>query len=556
MFRFSYAAKVGLIFLVAVFLLFMVLDTIGISLWKPKGTNDYYLTVVFESTKGLQKGYEVQYNGYWIGEVDDIRRHPFGDVEVVLRIFDKKKYKIHENAFFTIAQQSVFGANIVYISESKGGMLKAKSKKKDHTYIIEMPRGHSILHSDVYYHGEPIGTVVDIVKDPDNELADIVTIELDDDTAVDFNTDQSFVTSHRRETRMPLPGEEYDVEEVVVGRIDVYDRLKGGDVVEGTREPGPEDLVISANNLVESVGEAIGDVSSSLSELVTNINQVLTDLSGELTGEGEGTIKYELVASIHELEKGLKNIQALTENLNTILVDAQPRIEGIFENIEGITADIDEAVSGMSELVNDPELIESIKNTMANLEQATESVLSTIEEIEELVTDEQAKEDIKAILSGAREAIEQASETLELAKDSFDTFSETDIGGGFRVRYLPDPDRFASDLEFHFDPSGGKDFYYEVWLEDIGEADDFSFHLGYPFKDGWRGRFGVKRGHIGVGFDYEAGFFKIRGDFYDPNAPHFDIIGSWAIADDLDFTLGFEDIYEEDFIHFGIATEF
>ena len=41
---------------------------------------------------------------------------------------------------------------------------------------------------------------------------------------------------------------------------------------------------------------------------------------------------------------------------------------------------------------------------------------------------------------------------------------------------------------------------------------------------GWRGRFGVKRGHIGVGFDYEAGFFKIRGDYYDPNDPHFDII--------------------------------
>ncbi len=554
MFRFSYAAKVGLIFLVAIFLFFTVLRTLGYDLWRPKAKG-YYITAVFETTKGLQKGYEVQYNGYWLGEVFDIKPHSFGDVAVILLIYNDRSI-IHENASFTIAQQSIFGANLVYIGESKGGALIARGNENGNTYTLQMPRGQTILHSNVYYHGETIGTVVDIINSPDEKFTDIVTIELEEDVDVNLNSEQSFVASRLREKRMPLTSGVYTMEEVVTGRIDVFDRLNDGAIVEGHREPGPEDLVVSANELVESVGGAIGNVSDSLAQLVASVDGVLSALSGELAGEGEGTIKSELVIAIQELQSGLENIQTLTTSLNDILDDAQPRIDGIFENVEDVTRNIEAATTEITDFLTDPEVSESIKASITNLEMATDSVLKTIEEIESLISDEEMQDDIRVVLSGARETIEKASETLDTAKGAFDTFSDTDFGGEFRVRYLPDPDRFASDLQFYLDPGGGNPFYYEVWIEDIGETDDLSFQLGYPFKDGWRGRIGVKRGHIGAGFDYDSGLFKIKGDIYDPNDLHLDLYGSWAISDDISFVLGFEDISEEDLFLVGIATEF
>lgn len=554
MFRFSYAAKVGLIFLIAIFLFFMVLRTLGYDLWRPKAKG-YYITAVFETTKGLQKGYEVQYNGYWLGEVFDIKPHAFGDVAVILLIYNDRSI-IHEHASFTIAQQSIFGANLVYIGESKGGVLIARGKENGNTYTVQMPRGQTILHSNVYYHGESIGVVVDIINSPDKKFTDIVTIELKDGVDIKLNVEQSFVASRHREKRMPLTGGVYSMEEVITGRIDIFDRLNDGAIVVGYREPSPEDLVVSANELVESVSGAIENVSDSLAQLVANVDGVLMALSGELAGEGEGTIKSELVKAIQGLQVGLENIQTLTTSLNEILDDAQPRMEGIFENVEDITENIEAATTEITDLLTDPELSESIKTSIANLEMATDSVLKTIEEIESLITDEEVQDDIKAVLSGARETIEKASETLDTAKGAFDTFSDTDFGGEFRIRYLPDPDRFASDLQFNFDPGGGNPFFYEIWLEDIGETDDLSFQLGYPFREGWQGRVGVKRGRIGVGFDYDSGLLKIKGDIYNPNDLHFDLYGSWAISDDLSFVLGFEDISKEDLFLLGIATEF
>jgi ABC-type transporter Mla subunit MlaD len=354
---------------------------------------------------------------------------------------------------------------------------------------------------------------------------------------------------------MPLTGEIYTAEEFITGRVDVYDPLNDGDVVPGLREPGPEDLVASANTLVLSASDAIGNVSDSLNELTMNLNTVLTGLAREITGEGEGTIKAELVEAIEELQMDLGKIRELADNLNSILLDARPRIEGILTDIEGATTSIDNATSTVDEFITDPEITESIRTAIANIEEASERVLATVEEIETLVSDEQLRADILGLVSDARDTMAKASDSIDKANAAMGTVSDTDVGGEFRVRYLTEPERVASDLEFSIAPSGSNAFY-QFGVEDIGDADDFTFQLGYGGRTGMRGLFGIKRGHIGAGFDYRTDMFSLRGDVYDPNDVHFDIYGGVAISDDFRFIIGFEDLYDEDFFHIGIATEF
>jgi hypothetical protein len=278
-------------------------------------------------------------------------------------------------------------------------------------------------------------------------------------------------------------------------------------------------------------------------------------LTAELSGEGEGTIKAEIITAIEELQASLENVQGFTDKLDGILLDAQPRIEAILGDIEGATSSIEDATSNVTDLIADPELTESIKSTITNLEQATEEVLNTIKEIEELVSDEELKGDIKELLSSAKDTMEKASESVEKAQGALDVITDTDVGGEFRMRYLTEPERVASDFDLFVAP-GQSNMLYRLGVEDIGEGDDISFQLGYGGRRGLIGRFGIKRGQLGAGFDYRADPFLLRGDVYDPNDLHFDIYGGYAISEDFRFIIGLEDIYDEDFFHFGIGIEF
>ncbi len=554
MFRFSYAAKVGLIFLVTVFLFFMVLGQLGYQLPWMKSTKGYLINARFESAKGLKNGDDVQYNGVLVGEVMDLQQSQFGDVMVIIRI-PSDTDRFHENAFFSITQSSIFGSYLVYISEQTGGVLQSQGKENPDVYQLIMPRGKTILGSSVYYHNAVVGEVTDIVQSSTDKLSDIVTIELSKGAKIELSRDQTFVPTQRRDLSVPVAGAFQSPEESIIARIDIYNRIEPGEEIIGRREPGPEDLIASANNLIDAASGAISNVSESLNTLVANINVALEGLATEITSSEEGTVKAELVSAITKLRDGLVDVEKLTNNLNNILLEAQPRIDGILTSVEGAAADIGDATSQVKTMISDPEIEQSLRNTVANIEKATEDVVATIAEIEGLIGDDKTQEDIKAILSGARETVETASVTLKEAQHTFQSFGDTNINGQFRVRYLTEPDHFASDFELTVTPSG-RELFYRAMVEDIGDADDFSFQLGYRGNKGLGGRFGIKRGQVGAGFDYDPGDFFLRGDIYNPNDMHFDIYGGFAISKDFRFIIGFEDLYDQDLFHFGVATEF
>jgi ABC-type transporter Mla subunit MlaD len=566
MFRFSYAAKVGLLLVVGVFLFIIVLDVMGYKIWSPKRTKGYYFSIIFETTKGLQEGYDVLYNGYWIGEVGQPRRYTFGEVEVPVRIA-REDYKIHRNAYFLISRESIFGGYVLLISEDKGGILMDVGKEGENVARVKMPRGQAVRAAPVLYHypgsevvdrvgpGVLIGEVYDIEKSEEDPFTDIVRIKLLPDIDIELNEDHTFVPSRSTDERLVPTAGGYDTEEVITGRIDVYERIKEGDVVVGFREPGPEDLVASADKLVKSASDAIEKVSEGLTEVVLNVNMVLSEVGEELTGEGEGTIKGELVGAIEKLKASLANVELLTENLNKQLIDVKPSFDRIVADIENATDNVEGVTSEIHDFVSDPELLDSIKDAIKNLELATEDVVRAIREIEELVSDETLKQDIKALVGDARETIEDTSHTIREIQTAIDTFNRTETGGEFRFRYLTEPEAFASDFDFTIDPPKGR-LFYRIGVDDIGEEDEFNLQLGMRAKGGWSGRFGLKRGAIGAGIDYDHGRFIMRGDVYDPNDVRFDLYGGYALSEDLRFIIGFEDLYDEDLFHFGIATTF
>jgi len=565
MFKFTYAAKVGLLFVVGIFLFFMTMGILGKKIWSFKKPKGYTITIVFENTKGLQEGYEVQYNGFWIGDVGQPQRHRFGEVEVPVHIFNND-YKIHRNAFFAISRESIFGSYILYISEGSGGILLSQDKAKN-IVTLEMPRGQTVRGAEVVYHhpseesggpvgaGTLIGTVLDIVKNPDDVFSDLVTVVMLPNTGVELTSDHTFVPSHRQEIRMVPATTGQANESVVVGQVDVYERIKDGDTVIGFREPGPEDLVSSADTLIKSASEAIGKVSVSLTDVVANINSVLSGLGDELTGEGEGTLKSKIFAAVDKLQSGLTNVETLTGNLNSILTDAKPRIDSILAEVENAAGNVGAATSDVRNLLSDPEFTQSIQDAINNLDSATQEVLNTVKEIESLVSDESFKGDIKGLVSGARDTVEKASKTLDEAQTAISAISGTQANGEFRFRYFPDPERFASDLDFTITPPKGR-LFYRAGLDDIGETNKFNFQLGMSSGKDWAGRVGLKRGYVGAGVDYDDGRFVFHGDLYDPNDLHFDIYGGYAISKDFRVIIGFEDIYDEDLFQFGIATKF
>ena len=566
MFKFTYAAKVGLVFVVGVLLFLMALELLGWKIWSPKKAKGYTINIVFENTKGLQDGNEVQYNGFWIGDVGKAQRHRFGEVEVPVHIL-REDYKIHRNALFSISRESIFGSYILYISEGTGGILKSHNPDNMNIITLEMPRGETVRGAEVVYHnpslegsgvsdaGTKLGTVVDIVRNPDDPFSDLVTAVLIPNTGIELTSDHTFVASHQKQEIMVPGAAGQNPEAVIVGRVDIYERIRNGDTVVGIREAGPEDLVASADILIKSASDAIGKVSESLSDIVVNVNNILSELGVELTGEGEGTLKSKVFGAIDKLKSGLEHVEELTGNLNSILTDAKPRIDTILSGIEEATGNVGAATADVRDLLADPEFTESIKSAINNLDAATQEVLNSVKEIEDLVSDESFKEDIKGLVGDARVAVEKASETLDEAQSAMNAISGTDAGGEFRFRYLPEPERFASDLDFDITPPNG-DLFYRVGLDDIGESNRFNFQLGLKSGHGWAGRVGLKRSEVGAGIDYDDGRFILRGDLYDPNDLHFDIYGGYAISKDFRFIIGFEDLYDRDLFEFGIATKF
>jgi len=530
------AAKVGFTVVLVVVVLVFIYKGLGWTLpFTTPARGNYPVYANFISVKGLNRGADVQLNGNYVGEVGDITNDGFGGVQVALLIRDGQI--IHDHADFTISRDSIFGSYMVMISESRAGRMTSGISGGEFT--VRVAEGSVDEGGLVVIRDEETGEVVTIGQilavDECGSLSECVRVSSPNGAVLD--EDMAFVP-----TRFTSDGPR--------GFI-IHNALEPRDVVSGTRDPGPEDLVATADVALRDVTGQVTIILEQFSSLLDNIEQLLGP-------EDFQNLFETLTDEISTISEGIVD---LTGQLNAILADSRPYIEGTFENIEGMTSDAREMIAGFSEY-NDPEVRKNITDLVENLSVASEQLVSILEDVEAYTSDEELREDISGSISEARAAITDARSTLDLANeaitgatDTMGTMTSIDTGADLTVRYNNDTERWASDFNFWV---GMEDLpgYVTAGIDDIGETDRVNAQFGWRFDDSVSARVGARRGKLGVGIDWEAEAFRVVSDLYDPNDLSWNVYAGYAVFPQIDLMVGVEDLLEEEELNLALSFRF
>lgn len=526
----SAAAKVGFTAVVIVLVMMSIYKGLGwrISWLTGPGFKTYTIKVNFTSVKGLKPGADVQLNGNSVGEVGDITNDGFGGVQVALGI--KNKQAVHEHAQFIIVRESIFGSFLVSIQEARSGYIEGQMEgNQAELAIVAGTAGPGQL---IIRENETIGQVVAV--ESRDARSDLITAEMFNGFVIDET--MAFVS-----------------EQVTLGEkgLRVYYKLGPDVIVDGSREPGPEDLIADADTaLVEITGKAT-ELMGRLSDLLDNIQDLLDpedirNLINDLSTEAK------MISS---------NMITLTNRLNAMLADAQPHIDSTFENIEGLTAEARDLMEGIAEY-NDPEFRDSVEGIITNLETASGQLVEILDGIEQFTSDEELRENITATVAEARETLEMARDTLDSTSGAIDDavvtmdyLSSIETGAEFRIRHTPGLDRWAGDLNIRVGIEG-EDAFITGGIDDLGEANRTNARIGFWLNDESSAMAGIYRGKIGLGLDWREKAYRFVIELYDPNDLMWDIYAGYAILPELDLMIGIEDIIEDDEVNLALSYRF
>lgn len=540
------SARVGFTAIVLILVLYGIFKNIGCDFLNLRGkVGTYSIYATFESVKGLTTGAQVQLNGNPVGEVGEITNDGYGAVMVQLLI--RMDQIIHKHAVFTISRDNIFGGYMVFISEMPSG--KLISGIKDGEAIIriakrpvsEAEKGNGIEKSKSYLDvggsiwkdGQKIGSI--LVIGSDGVRTEVVRISLNEGVTLDEHA--AFVP--------------YDHENTGIGGLIVYDRLEPGAQVNGTREAGPEDLVVKADASLEKITAQATQIMVKLDSLLGSIEELLDK---EQIRELIDTLSKEAIEITDQVSK-------LTKRLNTMLTEYQPLIEGAITNFEGLSSDARQLISDINEY-NTPELREQIKSIASNLADSTETLDKILSDLESYTSDKEMMENLKDAINKGRATLEEARATLTATRETVDkvnenikTFGGMKATGEFTLRYAPDPDRWVGSVDsaISFDES---DSFLALGFNDIGKNDRINAQLGLRLTDETSGRIGIYRGKLGAGADWKKDPFSVTSNLYDPNDLQWDVYGGYAFLPEMGIVVGVEDLLKDKELNLGLVFRF
>ena len=194
-------------------------------------------------------------------------------------------------------------------------------------------------------------------------------------------------------------------------------------VITGTTQPGFEELITGAD-----------DVLSNLRTLSDKLGNILSDL-----GEGEGTVgRFVTDASFYEnlneavvsakqtVDYTSKLVEDLLEGNGTLAQlirgrEVYDKISRAAEHLEAALQRIDSAEGTLGKLINDPSIYEQFDRVMANMESITRRIEAGEGTLGKLLKDEQLYENLRRSLdqfASFIEEVEKGKGTLgRLAKD-------------------------------------------------------------------------------------------------------------------------------------------
>ena len=525
------AAKVGATVILAVIVILAIYKGMG---WRIPGmpgraVKGYKLYVSFSTVKGLNRGVDVLLNGNPVGEVDKIQNDWYGGVLVTLVI--RGNQPIHEHAAFTISRENIFGSYKVTIDEQRSGRLIGPVR--DGECEVRIQSGMVDVGGAVVKDGRTIGRIESV--DRYEPRSDRVAMTLEPE--VELAEDLVFVP--------------YRPSGSLLRGLAVYGPLPPDSQVEGRREPGPEDLIADAD-------KALIELTDQASHVIVEVTDLIGRLEELADPEEVGRLFDTLSA---EVELIGESVERLTSELESLVAEAGPHVTQTLQNVEELSSEARDLMGGLAEY-DDPELREAIREIVANLSDASDRLVDILDDLKQYTGDAGLRTEITTAVGEARTTLEEARGTLETAREAIgeasrtmDTVKRIEASGEFTLRYSPDPDRWAGDLDLQIGKEGGR-LFLVGGVDDIGERERGNAQVGWRMTDTSSARLGVHRGKLGLGLDWRDEAVSLITDLYDPNDLNWDVYGGYAIQPELKVVVGVEDLLEEEELNFGLAYLF
>lgn len=317
--------------------------------------------------------------------------------------------------------------------------------------------------------------------------------------------------------------------------------LAPGDSVDGIPPASLDGIFVEAQGMLKSARALVEDqaLRGGIVDTIGTVNRTARQMEF-------------LFKDIGMMTKDFKKITNQTDNLlaqiNGITATAVPQIGGILGHTRQVAMNM-EALSGrFNQLANDPALYNQARTSIGNINDLTQrwsrltddvnrlvnrdvgSITNNVKEItndiKEITSDKDVKANVKSVAKNAKQLTDFFLNPAPNDKDRKTTVNfRAEAMGAVRLdRGL----QISPAVLGNFNIFGNIGFagplsHYKVGLDEIGDKNKFNLQLGSTINDKSVLRFGIVRGKLGAGIDFNTSVFErpltLSGEFYDINAP-------------------------------------
>jgi phospholipid/cholesterol/gamma-HCH transport system substrate-binding protein len=280
-------------------------------------------------------------------------------------------------------------------------------------------------------------------------------------------------------------------------------KLSDGDTVYGRDEQGLEQLILSANGVLEDIHA-----------LVNSMNKMF----------GDERLQKSVIESAENIREMTANMNQLTAVLSRLAVNNEADIKSMIENFRQVgenmnrmTARID---AMLTEVDNDGQTARDLREALSNLNMTSRRIENMAKSMEGVITDPEVADDLKAALHSVRSASSKADKMLSQV-------SNIKVESGVDVMYSGGLDEYKvnTDTKINFNDRE----FLQLGINDLGEENYKNIQLG-----SWNGSFGGRAGLIddkaGVGIDKAMGKFNMSLDAYNPNDFQLKLRAAYKVA--------------------------
>ena len=348
--------------------------------------------------------------------------------------------------------------------------------KKGYELRVEYPQVSGLMPGHVVrYAGVQVGTVKKLNVSPDKVE---VIAEIDDNIKIPTGAVFSIAADG-------IMGEKYV--NVVPPKKPGQGFISEGSTIHGVPGGGMDEFFANSGDLVERM---------------ENIASAFENVFGDKEVQ-------------QSMKEGFKNMQAITENMNTftkvmadVAVTNQQDISQMVQNINMLSqrmaatsAHIESLVAGVD---NNGETGRNMAAVVKNLADTSQRMENIVQVLETVAQDPVTKDSLKETLVNVKEASARANKIMG-------TLTEAKISAD--VGYAGEGGDWRGSLGVTLSPSDNAFLYMGGY--DIGEANKFDFIMGRKMGNAAVGM-GAMQGEFGVGLSYDLGKdFKLYSQLYD-----------------------------------------